>query len=118
MRVLIALVLLASAACDSQECHCPAAGCDTCSREHTAIVLSNSASEVSGVTTNSPCTTTHDRQSVLVSIVGPGTCNVQVQFTDGGGLAIQVRFDAVRGACGCYIGAEVTSSERTDAGSG
>ncbi len=119
MRAWIALALLvASAACDSPVCHCPAAGCDTCSTEITAGVPVNSLAVVSSATTNAPCTTKHDDHTVSVSIVGAGTCDIHVQFADGGGEAVQIRFDKVQGACGCYITAVVTSVEQMDAGSG
>lgn len=120
---LCATVVLAfMAGCKSEECNCPADGCNNCSSSspaNAAIPVPVDASGVASVTADSSCSAMlqADLARVLVSHLGPGSCAVTILLNGGGAEVAQVRFTAVTGGCGCYLAASVSSLESTDAAS-
>ena len=120
-RFLCATVVLAAiAGCKSEECNCPADGCNNCSSSspaNAAIAVPVDASGVASVTADSSCSAMlqADLNRVLVSHFGPGACTVRILLSGGGGEVAQVRFTAVSGGCGCYLAGNVSSLESTDA---
>ena len=120
--VCAAVVLAAISGCKSEECNCPADGCNNCSSSspaNAAIPVSVDASSVASVSADSSCSAMlqADLGRILVSHVGPGSCTVGILFSDGVAEAAQVRFTAVSGGCGCYLAGNVSSLEPADGAS-
>ena len=116
------MVLAAIAGCKSEECNCPADGCNNCSSSssaNAAIPITFDAAGVASVTADSSCSAMlqADLGRVLVSHLGSGSCSVKILLSGGGAEVAQVRFTAVSGGCGCYLAGSVSSLESTDAAS-
>jgi len=122
-RFLCATVVLAAiAGCKSEECNCPADGCNNCassSPANAAIPVPVDAAGVASVTADSSCSAMlqADLDRVLVSHFGPGSCTVRILLSGGGAEVAQVSFTAVSGGCGCYLAGNVSSLESADAAS-
>jgi len=115
------VVLAAISGCKSEECNCPAGGCDNCSSSspaNAAIPVSVDAS-IASVTADSSCSAMlqADLDRILVSHFGQGSCTVRIVLSGGVAEIAQVRFTAVSGGCGCYLAGNVSSLEPTDAAS-
>jgi hypothetical protein len=120
MSVCLALLLLLLAGCNSYECNCPANGCFNCSASssaETSIPILSDATTVSSATADAPCTATFQAagDQVLVSRLGPGSCVVWVVSSSGTTEVSQVKFSAISGACGCYLGGSASPLEPVDA---
>ena len=120
MSVCLAVLLLLLAGCNSYQCNCPANGCFNCSASssaETSIPILSDATTVSSATADAPCTATFQEagDQVLVSRLGSGSCIVRVVFSSGTTDVSQVKFGAIPGACGCYLGGSASPLEPTDA---
>jgi hypothetical protein len=113
--LFVALLSVALAACNSTGCKCPQGGCDQCSSGSAFIPAS---SDVSIMTTDSPCTATYeaDAGQILVARPGAGSCTLRVSSKSGRTDVAQVQFTAVMTACGCFLATDASPLQPVDAG--
>jgi hypothetical protein len=120
-KILFMVLLSAAMAGCMTGTHCP--GCDSCSSGSAFIPTS---SDVSIVTTDSPCTATYEahpegdsgniRVYIIVMRPGAGSCTVRVAFKSGTTDVSQVRFTAVTKANGCVLASDASPLQPVDAG--
>jgi hypothetical protein len=116
LRILcVALLSAAAAGCNSTGCKCPQNGCDQC---FSGFAYIPALSDVSNVTTGSPCTATYeaDAGQILVMRPGAGACTVRVASKSGTSDVSQVRFTAVTTACGCFLATDASPLQPVDGG--
>ncbi len=105
------LLALGAAGCSSGSpvlCPCPSGGAQISVVDLPASVASTSA--------ESPCSVTNLGSSLLVNSTRSGTCQVQVQLTDGETYVSSVVFTGGGGCCPYTYFGTASALERSDAG--